>query len=147
MAPFIRIAAKGGNTVKALEARLCIYPLCFQAVVRFCGTQIFVFFRAPAGPVNHHTVDFIAPAEAKSYWQFRLRKIAGARSDHPRLHQSFVENANRCTDRVPIRLRALQSKPNAPKTRCLIVAVQICWSIVGGHQEIQVTVTIEIAVG
>ena len=63
----IDFSADAGNTVKALEAGLCLYPLCFYAVVGFSGAQIFVLFRAAAGPVNHHTIDFVAQAQAKRY--------------------------------------------------------------------------------
>ena len=66
----IRTRREVGNNVKALEAGLSIYPLCFQAVVGSSGAQIFVLFGAAAGPINDQSIDFIARAEAKCYGQF-----------------------------------------------------------------------------
>src|SRR6266403_4215344 len=116
-------SAEAGNNAKALEVRLGIYPLCFQAVVCFSGTQIFVLLGAPAGPIDHHPIDFFTQAEAKCYRQFRLRKIARAPPDHPRLRVPLVVNADRRADRIAIRLHTLQAKSNAPRMPLLVVPV------------------------
>src|SRR5947207_14138207 len=119
----ICFSAEAGNNAKALETMLSIYPFCFHAVVHFSGTQIFVFLRAPVGPVDHHAIDFFTQAETKRYRQFRLRKIARAPPDHPRLRVPLVVNADRRADRIAIRLRTLQAKSNAPRMPLWIVPV------------------------
>src|SRR5437879_8548037 len=124
-----------------------MYPLCFYAVVRLPGTQIFILFCAAAGPVNHHAIDFFPRAEAESYRQFGLRKIAGAATDDPRLRLPFEENADNGADRIAIRFYALQVKSNTAGARLLIGAVLISRTAVGGCEEIQVAVAVRIRDG
>src|SRR5947207_4702581 len=99
--------------MKALEALSRLYPFSFYAVVRFSGPQVLVFFRSPAGPINHHAIDFFTRAKAKCYRQFRLGKITGAPADHPRLRLPRVPYAHHRPDRIAIRLRARKVKSNA----------------------------------
>ena len=102
---FIRVEA--GNNGKALEVRLCIYPLCFYTVIHLSSSQISIFLGAAAGPVDHYTIDFFPRAETESHRQFRLRKIAGAAADDPRLRLPVEENADGRADRIAIRFCAL----------------------------------------
>jgi len=143
----IWIRAEAGNSVKRLAVLVYMYPLCFYAVVRLPGTQIFILFGAAAGPVNHHAIDFFPRAEAESYRQFGLRKIAGTATDDPRLRLPFEENADNGADRIAIRFYSLQVKSNTAGARLLIVAVQIGRTVVGGHQDVQVAVAVKICVG
>src|SRR5207248_11632588 len=53
----IWIRAEAGNSVKRLAVFVYMYPLCFYALVRLPGTQIFILFGAAAGPVYHHAID------------------------------------------------------------------------------------------
>src|SRR6267143_6375860 len=144
---FIWFEIRAGNTAKALEARLHLYPFCFQAFIGTSSAKLFVFFGMAARPVNHHAIDLVARAESKCDRQLRLRKIAGTTPNHSRLRLPLIENSNGSADGVAIGLQALQVKSNAPMALYLIVPVQIRWTIVRGHQDVQIAVAVEISVG
>src|SRR6266851_2210404 len=143
---FIWFEIRAGNTVKALEARLHLYPFCFQAFIGTSTTKLFKFFGTAAGPVNHHAINLVARAESKCNRQLRLGKIAGTTPNHSRLHLPLIENANGSADGVAIGLQPSQVKSNAAMALCLIVPVQICWTIVRSHQDVRIAVAVEIPV-
>ena len=145
MGTLIGICPEAGNTIKGLESWICIYPLCFYTVIHLSSSQIFIFLGAAAGPVDHYTIDFFPRAETESHRQFRLRKIAGAAADDPRLSLPVEENADGRADRIAIRFCALQIKSNAAGVRLLVVAVQIRRTVVRCQEDVEVAVAVEIA--
>lgn len=62
---FIIVKPHAGNTAKALEAGLRLYPLCFQALIGFSTGQIFEFFRPAARPIDDHAVNLLMNAHSE----------------------------------------------------------------------------------
>src|SRR6266852_7100805 len=58
-----------------------------------------------------------------------------------------MKNPHCGPDRVAVRLRAHQANPDASVPGELIVSVEMSWAVIGCHQQVEVTITIEIAVG
>ncbi len=73
--------------------------------------------------------------QPKSKRQFRLREVAGPALDHARLPYISGEDLNRRADGIAIRFRADQLNPNALIPRELIVAIEVCRTVVGGDQQ------------
>ena len=109
------------------------------------GGEGFEFLGFAAGPIDDHALDFVLFAQTKSDGQFGLRKIAGAAVHHARLRLAVVEDAHIRADGVAIGFRADQTKADAAIARGLIVAEKICGPVVGGHQNVEIAVAIEIS--
>ena len=60
----ISIAGPGGNS------------LSFGAVVSAARQKVLVLLGLSARPVDHHSINPVTLLHSKSYWEFRLRKIA-----------------------------------------------------------------------
>jgi len=75
-AAFILLEPGGGNTVKALEARLFLYPLCFQTVIQLPAGQVFVFFGLAARPIDDHALNSVLRPHSEGDRKFGLGKIA-----------------------------------------------------------------------
>src|SRR4029077_1361237 len=146
LAAFILATLEAGNTAKELEVWLRLYPLCFQALIDFSTGQVLVFFGPPAGPIDDHAVNLLMRAHTEGNRQLRLRKIAGTAVHHARLCLPVIKDSNRGADSIAVGLGALQMQSNAFRMRCLIVAIEIGGPIVGGQQNVQVAVAIEISV-
>src|SRR6266852_1940070 len=57
-----------------------------------------------------------------------------------------MKNPHCGPDRVAVRLGAHQANPDASVPGELIVSVEMSWAVIGCHQQVEVTITIEIAV-
>jgi hypothetical protein len=53
------------NTAKILEAGLCGEPFTFDTLVAVTGSEVFELFRSPARPLNHQSVEAVAPPQSK----------------------------------------------------------------------------------
>ena len=111
-----------------------------------CG-EVFVFLDATRGPVHHRALHTVAPAQAKRQRQFRLRQVARPAFDRTGTALTSVQQANGGADRIAIRFGSCQLEANTAIPGYLIVAIEVGRAVVGGDQDIQIAIAIEIAEG
>jgi hypothetical protein len=109
--------------------------------------EVFVFFRAAARPGDHHSIDLFPLPDPEGHGQLGLRKITRTSTHEPRLALITDEDTDRSPDGVVVGFRSLQFETDAAVARELIVSKEDRGTIVGGHQDIQITVAVEISVG
>src|SRR5437868_9444799 len=97
--------------------------------------------------MDYDALNAIAFVQAKRDWKLRLRQIARAAFHGSRLREVARENLHRGSDRVAVGFRSHQVKPDAPISCQLIVAIEICGTIVCGDEEIDIAIAIEVPVG
>ena len=73
------------------------------------------------------------------------REIARSALDHARLGRAFDKDPNRGPDGVAIGFRADETKPNRSVACHLIVAVQPGGTVVGGDQQIEIAIAVDVA--
>jgi hypothetical protein len=115
-------------------------------LVEFAGNYILILFRSATGPVENDAVDAISLAEAECHWKFRLRKITGTTFHKAGLTRFSVKDLDARSDCVTIRFDASEAKANGVIARKLIVAEKIRGTVVGGHQQVEISITIEVTV-
>src|SRR5207344_1263898 len=93
---------------------LCRQAAAFDTIVRPCRLDVIEFLDPSTRPRDDHPLQAIAPADTECDGQLRLRKIAGPGLDHSSLKCAAVKEANRCSDRVAVGLRACQTESNRP---------------------------------
>src|SRR5207247_9380073 len=96
--------------------------------------------------LDAHADEFVSPAEARGHREFGLSKIPRAATDHARLVKVSGENVYGRADGIAIGLRALQFEADAVVVGQLLVAKQDGRAVVGGQQNVQIAVAIEVAV-
>src|SRR5713101_3972869 len=123
----------------------------FYALVALAGFEILELLGAAVRPLDHDAVGLVFLAEAESERQFGLRKIAGAALYHPRLGDASAFETDNRSDGVAIRLGAGEAEADAvaPALRIedLIVAEEISRTVVGGEEQVEVAVAIEVGIG
>src|SRR5436309_702049 len=103
-----------------------------------------------AGPTNFEGVGFFAVAEAKGQNEFAGGKVAGAAAEHLRLRLAASSEFDDCADAIAIRFCATEfDAQTAIRSGGALrfVAEQIHRAAVGGEQQIQTTVVIDVGVG
>src|SRR6266478_3839108 len=146
-ARFISPSRNGRNNTKALESVERFKSFAFKALVRSVGVQILEFFLGAAGPFHLHALDLRSLAQPESQRRFRLRKIARPALHHARLRLPIVKNAHQRADSVAVRFRTDQMKANAAISSGVLVAIKISGAVVGGQQDVEIAVAIEVSVG
>ncbi len=119
--------------------------LSFGAVI-LAGVQVPELLHETAGPFDHHTVRAVAPRQPKRHRQLRLRQVARSGLHHARLRAVRRSDAHHRANAVAIRFRASQTQAQGPIAGCYIVAIKIRGALIGGDQQIEIAVAIEVAV-
>ncbi len=125
--------------------------LSFCALVALASFEILELLDAAVRPLDRDAVGLVFLAEAESERQFGLRKIAGAALYHPRLGDASAFETDNRSDGVAIGLGADEAEAEAvvPALRIedLIVAEKIRRTVVGGEEQVEVAVAIEVCIG
>src|SRR5205807_5845634 len=126
------------------KLKLHLSPLFLYSYTSFQLANLYIPRCGRWASRSLHDRFFPASRDRKSP-EFRLRKIAGAAADDPRLSLPVEENADGRADRIAIRFCALQIKSNAAGVRLLVVEVQIRRTVVRCQEDVEVVVAVEIA--
>src|SRR5271155_3873132 len=144
---FIAFGQKHSNNLKELGPWIDRNPFTFNALVALSGSQVLEFVRAPAGPLDGSPFNGVPLAHAKGYRKLGLRQITGPASHRAALVLPVVKEAHHSANRIAIRFRSHQPKPDAAISGELIVAIEKCRTVVGGQQKVHVAIAIEVPVG
>src|SRR5579862_1770422 len=118
----------------------------FDAGEGVSRAEILIFLGATARPVNHDAIHPIMFSQTKRQWELRLRQVARATFHDSRLGGITIKNAHQSPKSIAIGFCPHQTYSNAAVPANLIIAKQESWAVVGGHQQIEVTVVVEVAV-
>src|SRR5436309_11822572 len=97
-----------------------------------------MLFGSSTRPLNDHSINFVSLTEAERNRQLRLRKIARTTLYQPRLEQIAGEQLHYSPDSIAIGLGSNQSKAHAKVSIQFITSIQICRTIIGGHQNVYI---------
>ena len=117
----------------------------FDALVGPPRAQVLELLDLPAGPMQYSPFDRVAPAHTESNRHFGLRQVTGSALHHTRLGFAAARNPHHSADSIAIGFRPYEPETNGSMSIQLIVAVKMDGPLVGGDEDIQVSIAIEIA--